>query len=97
MDYASGYIRYLTAELDKVSVTDYRAALVDHLAQQEQTRMMASAKNVSFAAQTFSGPSWPMTPSAPKSVLILFFAFIVGCGLGVGAASLADRNNLAKD
>lgn len=87
---ANDYIAYLTKELDKVTVTDYRAALIEHLAEQEQIRMMASA-NVSFAAQVFSGPSRSTKPTAPKSLLLLFFSLAVGALLGARAAVLAER------
>jgi len=88
--YSTDYIKYLTLELDKVTVNDYRAALISHLFDQEQTRMMASA-NVSFAAQIFSGPSRSSKPTAPKSVMILIFFAVIGALAGAAAALIADR------
>ncbi len=106
---ANDYIAYLTQEIEKVSIAEYRAALTDRLSEQEQIRMMASA-NVSFAVQVFSQPTAATWASAPKSVLILVFALILGATLGgflairadrlrwrrIGLRGSADRENLAK-
>lgn len=87
---ANDYINYLSRELDKATVAEYRTALIQHVFDQEQTRMMASA-NVSFAAQVFSGPSRSAKPTAPKSALLLVFFAIVGAFVGGGAAVIVDR------
>lgn len=93
--HSTDYIHYLNRELEKVTVTDYRAALISHLFDQEQTRMMASA-NVAFAAQVFSGPSRSSKPTAPKSVMILIFFAITGALAGVWAAAHAERRKLRR-
>jgi uncharacterized protein involved in exopolysaccharide biosynthesis len=90
LDRANDYIAYLTKKLDAVTISDYRAALVEKLSQQEQIRMMASA-SVAFSGQVFSGPSRSVTPTAPKSVLILVFGLFVGVFAGAVAAKWADR------
>ncbi len=86
------YIAYLTQEIQRVSVAEYRAALTEHLAEQEQIRMMASA-NVSFAAQIFSAPTTATVASGPKSILILVFAILIGAAVGGFIAIRADRYN----
>jgi hypothetical protein len=90
LERANSYIAYLNLELQKVTVSDYRSILVEHLAEQEQTRMMASA-TVSFAAQTFSAPSRSNTATAPKSILLLIIALAVGIIAGAAIAVLAER------
>jgi uncharacterized protein involved in exopolysaccharide biosynthesis len=79
---ANGYIQYLNTQIEKTTVAEYRATLTAHLAEQEQTRMMASARSVSFAAQVFSSPARSAQPTAPKSVMILFLSLISGALLG---------------
>ena len=91
LDRADDYIAYLNKELGTVTVADYRAALVTHLSEQEQIRMMASA-NVSFAAQSFSGPSIASEPVAPKSSILLLTAFVLGAIVGGFLAVLAERS-----
>ena len=91
LERANNYIAYLTKEFETVTVADYRAALTGHLTEQEQIRMMASAGNVAFAAQTFSPPSRSAQPTAPKRTLVLLFAILVGAGVGGWAAVRADR------
>ena len=95
LDRANDYIAYLIKELDRVTVSDYRAALVDRLSQQEQIRMMASA-SVAFSGQVFSGPSRSVTATAPKSVLILFLALFAGIFAGIVAAKRADQLQLQR-
>ena len=87
---ANDYIAYLGREIESISVAEYRAALIERLSEQEQTRMMASA-NVSFAAQTFSGPTASTLPSAPKSILILISALVVGSVMGAFLAVRANK------
>lgn len=76
------YIEYLQAEMQKVTVTEYRAALLENLSDQEKNRMIASAKNVSYAADVFSGPMvspGPTSPSLAKSLLLaVLFGFLAG-------------------
>lgn len=92
LDRANDYIAFLTGELKTITISDYRAVLVDRLAQQEQIRMMASAR-VAFSGQVFSGPSRSVTATAPKSVLILFLALFVGIFGGGFAAKWADQRS----
>ena len=90
LDRANDYIGYLTGQLGKVTVADYRAALVQHLSEQEQTRMMASA-NVSFAAQMFGDPSRSATPTAPKSLLLLILALAGSVLVGAIVANVVEH------
>jgi uncharacterized protein involved in exopolysaccharide biosynthesis len=87
---ANDYIAYLNTQLENVTVTDYRAALINRLSEQQQIRMMASA-NVSFAAQVFSAPYSSTKPTAPKSILLLLFSIILGIFTGGAAAIVAER------
>lgn len=87
---ADDYIVYLNSELNKVTVADYRATLVERLSQQEQIRMMASA-DVSFAAQVFSGPSVSPLPTAPKSTMVLFSGLLFGAIFAGFVAIQAER------
>jgi Chain length determinant protein len=86
------YIAYLQGELNKVTVSDYREALIAVLARQEETRMMASA-DVSYSAEIFSGPTQPTRPTAPNAGLILAMALIAGLFAGCGLALTAARNS----
>ena len=92
---ADGYIQYLNAQIGKTTVAEYRAALTAHLAEQEQTRMMASAHSVSFAAQIFSAPARSAQPTAPKSTMLLFLALVFGALLGGWLAVRAARRERA--
>ena len=88
---ANDYIAYLTRQLETVSVAEYRQALMTRLSEQEQIRMMASAK-VSFAAQLFSGPAVSSEASAPKSIMILILSAVFGAILGGFLAIRAQRH-----
>ena len=85
------YIAYLRSELNKVTVSDYREALITVLARQEETRMMASA-NVSYSAEIFSGPTQPVRPTVPNAALVLVMALIAGLIAGCGLALAAAKN-----
>jgi hypothetical protein len=87
---AEGYINSITAQLQRVTVSDYRQALVENLAEQEKIRMMASA-NVAFSSEIFSGPAispWPTSPSAMRALAV---AILGGSGMAVGLALLLEH------
>ena len=88
---ATQYIAYLRGELNTVTESDYRQAIISILARQEQTRMMAGA-NVSYSAEVFSGPTQPTKPTVPNAVLVLVMALIAGLIAGCGLALAAARN-----
>ena len=86
---ATDYVGYLSHELNVETVTEYRQTLMAHLAEQQQTLMMANA-SVSFAMQVFSQPSIPRSPSAPKALVLLLTAFVFGSGLGVALCVIGE-------
>jgi uncharacterized protein involved in exopolysaccharide biosynthesis len=87
---AGDYVAYLSRELGRETVAEYREALMDHIAEQEQTLMMASA-DVSFAIQIFSAPSNSQYPSSPKAAILLISALVFGAVFGVVMSILAER------
>jgi uncharacterized protein involved in exopolysaccharide biosynthesis len=86
---ATDYVRYLSHELNVETVAEYRQTLMAHLAEQEQTLMMANA-SVSFSMQVFNLPAIPAVPSAPKAIVLLITALVFGMGLGGGMCLLAE-------
>jgi len=92
---ANDYVGYLSRELKVETVTEYRQTLMAHLAEQEQTLMMANA-GVTFSMQVFNQPSIPSAPSAPKPVVLLLSAAILGSVLGVILCLLAARRGAGR-
>ena len=89
---ANDYVAYLKKRIDQEKVVEYKATLLDQLALQEHTRMMASA-HVPFAMQTFSQPAVSKKPTSPKAVVMLILALFMGTGLGILLAIRAFRRN----
>lgn len=90
---ANDYAEYLGRKLGEVTVADYRQSLVEALAEQEKTRMMASS-DLPFAADPFGPPSTPNRPSSPQPVLTLAIAIGLGLVLGVLMVIVRGRNRL---
>jgi len=88
---ATKYVTYLRGELNKVTESDYRQALIAVLARQEETRMMAGA-SVSYSAEIFSGPTKPGRPTVPDAGLVLAMALVAGLIAGSGLALAAASN-----
>jgi uncharacterized protein involved in exopolysaccharide biosynthesis len=86
---ATDYVRYLSRELNIETVAEYRQTLMAHLAEQEQTLMMANA-GVSFSMQIFNQPAVPANPSAPKALVLLITAMVLGMGFGGAMCLLAE-------
>jgi hypothetical protein len=86
---AEGYISYLTAQLQKVTVSDYRQALVENLGEQEKLRMMASA-SVAFSSEIFSGPAISPWPTSPSSWSALVLAILAGSTVAAGLSLLLE-------
>lgn len=99
LDRAEGYINSITAQLQRVTVSDYRQALVENLAEQEKVRMMASA-NVAFSSEIFSGPAispWPTSPSSWRAlVLALVGGTVTAMGLALFLEFRMSRRRAAK-
>jgi hypothetical protein len=87
---ASDSIDYLQKKLQRETVADYRQALIDQEAQQEQLRMMASA-SVSYAADPFGPPTASRFPVSPRPMYVLVFAIVFGLVVGVPVALARDR------
>jgi uncharacterized protein involved in exopolysaccharide biosynthesis len=92
---ANDYVGYLSRELNKETVAQYREALMAHLAEQEQTLMMANA-SVSFAFQVFSAPSIPRSPSSPKAAILLVSSIVFGVIFGVILAVAAEMRAVRR-
>ncbi len=90
---ANDYIAYLSGKLGEVSVADYRQTLVDALAEQEKTRMMASS-DLPFAADPFGPPSTPDRPASPQPILAISIALGLGLVLGVLVVLMRGRRRL---
>jgi len=91
---ANDYVHYLTHQLNVETVAEYRQTLLAHLADQEQTLMMANA-DVSFSMQVFNQPAIPPTPSSPKAIVLLISALVLGMGLGAGMCLVAESRGWA--
>jgi hypothetical protein len=68
---------YLEGKLSQVSVADYRATLLAMLANQQKTLMLTQT-DASYAGEILSPPVASATPVAPRPVLGLFVAILVG-------------------
>lgn len=79
---AKHHVDYLTGQLTKVAIAEYREALIRTLAEQEKTLMMASS-GLPFAADVFDQPVASLRPTKPKSILVLALSIIGGVGLGI--------------
>lgn len=95
LDRANSYIDYIGRELNHVTIAEYRAALVNHLGDEEKTRMMASATNVGYAADLFSGPMTSQRPTSPKFVITMIAALLLGSVFGFFIALFYDRRDRA--
>jgi len=93
IDRTTSYIAYLNERLAATNVADYRAALVQALAEQEKMRMMASS-DLAFAAEPFGMPVASMRPTKPNALFLLVFAF--GAGLAIGIVAAVFRDILAR-
>jgi uncharacterized protein involved in exopolysaccharide biosynthesis len=82
---ANQYIDYVADQLNKITNTDVRQALMTTLTDQEKIKMMASA-TAPFAAEPFGLPSASRKPTSPKPFLVLAIAGFMGGLLGIMAA-----------
>lgn len=95
LDRAKSYIEFLSRELNGVTVTEYRNAIVEVLSDQEKLRMMASS-DLPFVAQPFHAPTVSLRPVSPNAPLILLIGgisgILVGCFLAIldGAIGFPD-------
>ncbi len=82
---ANQYSSYLSDQLNKVTNTTVREALMTTLTDQEKIKMMASV-TAPYAAQPFGLPSASRRPTNPKPILALAVGVFVGGLLGIAAA-----------
>jgi uncharacterized protein involved in exopolysaccharide biosynthesis len=74
-------IAYLRVALDHVTLADQRKALLDLLAEQEQTQLLISV-DLPFAADQIQAATAPSNPDWPPVGLVLLFAFFLGAFAG---------------
>jgi uncharacterized protein involved in exopolysaccharide biosynthesis len=83
-------ISYLRSELDKVTIAEYREAILRVLADEEKQQMMAGV-NVPFAAEPFGGAIQSSRPVSPKPLFVLLVCLILGFASGVALVLLRLR------
>lgn len=76
------YTTYLQGKLAEVMVADYRAALVQALADQEKQRMVAMS-GLAFAAEPFAPEKVSHMPTKPNGPIVLIAAILAGFIIGV--------------
>ncbi len=86
LGHATTDISYLLRRLSTVTVEEYRQALITDLAEQEKTRMLASAP-LPYVSDIMGKPMVSTKPVSPKPVAVLAAGLILGVLLGCGFAS----------
>ncbi len=79
---STDHIKYLTEKLATVTVIDYRQALIQALAKQEQN-LMASSSDQPFAAEPFGDVFVSRRPVKPQNALVLALGVIGGLFAGM--------------
>ena len=79
---STDHIDYLTGKLATVTVIDYRQALIQALAKQEQN-LMASSSDQPFAAEPFGDVFVSRRPVKPQAPLVLALGLIGGLFAGM--------------
>ena len=82
---ATNYIDYINRELNKVTIAEYRQALIDTASEQEKLRMAASS-NLPFAAEPFGGPEVSAKPVSPNVPLLWVLGALFGAAGGAAWA-----------
>jgi uncharacterized protein involved in exopolysaccharide biosynthesis len=82
---------YLEGKLSQVSVADYRATLLTMLGTQQKTLMLTQT-DTSYAGEILSPPVASATPVAPRPVLSLFVAVLVGVLSGLAVVIFLGPN-----
>jgi hypothetical protein len=78
---ADAYVSYVSRELDRVTVADYREALINVLGEQEKLRMIAGS-GVPYAAEPFGPAFASVRPVSPNVYVILPASFLIGVVVG---------------
>lgn len=83
----NGNIAYLTDKLNRITISDYREALVRTLSEQESQKMSASSASA-FAAEPFGSTVASTYPTSPRGVLVIVISLVLGLLVGVALAIL---------
>jgi uncharacterized protein involved in exopolysaccharide biosynthesis len=76
------YVKYLSSQLDVVTVSEHRQALAEAMSEQEKMRMMTRA-NTPFAAEPFGSATASLRPARPRPVAALAMGVLGGGFVGV--------------
>jgi uncharacterized protein involved in exopolysaccharide biosynthesis len=92
---ATNYIDYINRELNKVTIAEYRQALIDTASEQEKLRMAASS-TLPFAAEPFGNSEVSSKPVAPNVPVLWLAGAFLGAAIGglwarFGAPLLSGR------
>ena len=87
LEHATTDIAYLSKRLAEVNVVEYRTALVTNLAEQEKSRMLASAP-LPYASDVLGRPLISSEPVSPKPLAAWGAGLIFGGLLGLWLANL---------
>lgn len=90
LDRTSSYVNYLREQLGNVSVTEYRLALNEIIAEQEKRRMVASS-DLPFAAEPLGRPVESVRPVSPRPLLVLSLSVFLGLLIGILRAISVDQ------
>jgi len=89
-------IRYLSNQLQTVSISEHRQVLTTLLLGQEQN-LMLSRSNVPYAAQILSPPTTHFNEAMPGVTLILAIGFVVGLVIGIFVAFFREASARSRD
>lgn len=86
----AGNIAYLSARLDATTQAEARTALVEALAEEERSAMLASAR-LPYAAEVFAPATAGRWPTRPRPLPLLAAGLVAGLLLGAALAVWLDR------
>jgi hypothetical protein len=95
LEHASSYVDYLTNRLSTVTVDDYRKPLIANLAEQEKTRMLASAP-LPYVSDILGKPMVSSRPVSPSPIPTLGAGIFLGglVGFGLALITFYRRRNI---
>lgn len=77
-----GYLTYIEEKLKNVAASEYRAALITLLAQQEKSLMVIES-GAPLGAAVLDGPNVAARPTSPRVILTLAVGVLAGVALGI--------------
>lgn len=92
LDEARQFETYFERRLSNVFVVDVRQSLIQSLAEQEKSIMMASS-NVPYAARLIETPTVSDLPTRPQTFLVLGVALVLGFAIGALLTLLPPGGN----